>query len=51
MPSYKLTYFNAKGRGEVTRQMFKYKNVEFEDNRIEGTWQEEKPSKEATFRI
>ena len=45
MPSYKLTYFNVRGRGEVTRYMFKLKDVEFEDFRIEGNWQEYKPSK------
>ena len=45
MPSYKLTYFNVRGRGEVTRYMFKLKDVEFEDFRIEGNWQEFKPSK------
>ena len=45
--SYKLTYFNIRGRGEVTRYLFKLKDVEFEDNRIdfaEGTWPELKQS-------
>ena len=45
--SYKLTYFNIRGRGEVTRYLFKMKDVEFEDNRVdfaEGTWPELKQS-------
>ena len=44
MPSYKLTYFNVRGRAEVTRYMFKLNDVEFEDVRLEGTWAEFKPS-------
>ncbi|CAA9998285.1 unnamed protein product [Nesidiocoris tenuis] len=35
MPSYKLTYFNAKGPGEPIRMLLAYMGVEFEDNRIE----------------
>ena len=45
MPSYKLIYFNGRGRAEVARYMFKMNDVEFTDHRIEGTWKEEKPSK------
>ncbi|XP_040274165.1 hematopoietic prostaglandin D synthase-like [Bufo bufo] len=35
MPSYKLTYFNLRGRGEIIRYLFAYTNTEFEDHRIE----------------
>lgn len=35
MPNYKLTYFNFKGRGEILRYIFAYKNTPYEDNRIE----------------
>ncbi|XP_072038013.1 S-crystallin SL11-like [Amphiura filiformis] len=35
MPSYKLTYFNGRGRGEPIRLMFAAKGVPYEDNRIE----------------
>eukprot|EP00058_Branchiostoma_floridae_P024904 XP_002610394.1 hypothetical protein BRAFLDRAFT_209329 [Branchiostoma floridae] len=34
-PKYKLTYFNARGRGEVPRLLFAAAGVEFEDVRIE----------------
>lgn len=34
MPSYKLTYFNGRGRAEVTRYMFAMNDVEYEDVRI-----------------
>ena len=33
MPSYKLSYFNAKGFGENARMLFKVAGVEFEDIR------------------
>ena len=48
MPSYKLTYFNVRGRAEGTRYMFKLKGVEFEDVRLElksDEWKKLKPSK------
>jgi len=35
MPTYKLIYFNAIGRGETIRLLFKLAGVEFEDFRIE----------------
>ncbi|XP_072038015.1 hematopoietic prostaglandin D synthase-like [Amphiura filiformis] len=35
MPSYKLTYFNGRGRGENARMMFAAAGVPYEDNRIE----------------
>ena len=34
MPSYKLTYFDIRGRGEVVRLIFKAAEVEFEDKRV-----------------
>ena len=34
MPSYKLTYFNAPARGEVSRMLFNLAGVPFEDKRI-----------------
>ena len=34
MPTYKLTYFNGKGRAEVARLLFIKNGVEFEDKRI-----------------
>jgi len=35
MPSYKLTYFNGRGRGEISRMLFAAAGVKFEDVRIE----------------
>ncbi|CAH1794689.1 unnamed protein product [Owenia fusiformis] len=35
MPTYKLTYFNGRGFGEITRMIFKQAGVEFEDVRLE----------------
>ena len=35
MPSYKLTYFNARARAELARIIFTVAGVEFEDERIE----------------
>lgn len=34
MASYKMTYMDARGRGELLRLLFAYKGVEFEDVRI-----------------
>ncbi|XP_072167883.1 S-crystallin SL11-like [Diadema setosum] len=34
MPSYKLTYFDARGRVEIARLLFALKGVEFEDVRL-----------------
>ena len=34
MPSYKLIYFNARGRGEMTRLMFAAAGVKYEDCRL-----------------
>jgi glutathione S-transferase len=34
MPSYKLNYFNGRGRAEITRLIFTAAGVSFTDNRI-----------------
>jgi len=40
----KLTYFNVRGRAEVSRLMLAHKGVEYEDNRITGDqWKALKP--------
>ena len=45
MPSYKLTYFKARGAVEVSRFIMAYGGIEYEDIRLEGAeWQELKPS-------
>ena len=36
MPQYKLTYFNGRGRAEVSRLIFAQAGVEYEDKRISG---------------
>ena len=36
MPKYKLTYFNMRGRAEVTRFLFALAEQPYEDVRIEG---------------
>jgi glutathione S-transferase len=44
MPSYKYTYFNVKGRGEIVRLCFAAAGVKFEDKRIEfAEWGTLKP--------
>ena len=45
VPTYKLTYFNARGRAETTRYMLKLADVEFIDNRIDRSWSEDRKSK------
>ncbi|XP_067685411.1 uncharacterized protein [Haliotis asinina] len=45
MSSYKLLYFNGRGRGEVIRLLFTLKGQEFEDKRVtQETWPAEKPN-------
>jgi len=45
MPSYKLTYFDLRGRAELTRLVFALAGTEYEDCRINGEeWQKLKPS-------
>nr|XP_022333862.1 S-crystallin SL11-like [Crassostrea virginica] len=36
MPSYKLYYFNAKGRAEISRLIFAAAGVKYEDVRVQG---------------
>jgi hypothetical protein len=46
MPSYKITYFNAAGRAEITRLVLVAAGQKFEDKRIEfKDWPALKPSK------
>ena len=43
--SYKLTYFNGRGRAETIRMIFAQAGVAYEDVRIEGAqWPQLKPS-------
>ncbi|XP_064391297.1 hematopoietic prostaglandin D synthase-like [Halichondria panicea] len=46
MPTYKLTYFNIRGRVEIIRLIFKQAGVEFEDVRVSQgeEWLKLKPS-------
>ncbi|GMT21667.1 hypothetical protein PFISCL1PPCAC_12964, partial [Pristionchus fissidentatus] len=45
MPAYKLTYFEARGRGEVARDLFYLAGVPYEDLRIpKAEWPEVKAS-------
>ena len=44
MPQYKLTYFNARGRAEVSRLIFAQVGVEYEDKRVSfEEWGQLKP--------
>ena len=46
MPSYKLTYFDVRGRGELIRYVLHAAGRDFEDVRVNGEqWKELKPSK------
>ena len=43
--SYKLFYFNGRGRAEIIRLCFVAKDVKYEDNRLSGEeWAAFKPS-------
>ncbi|XP_078702031.1 hematopoietic prostaglandin D synthase-like [Branchiostoma floridae x Branchiostoma belcheri] len=45
MPTYKLTYFNGRGRGETIRLLFAAGGIKYEDVRIEGAqWPALKPN-------
>lgn len=45
-PKYKLVYFGIRGLAEPIRWMFRMKNVDFEDERVDlDYWQEEKQRK------
>ena len=47
MPTYKLTYFPARGRAELARILFHYTGTQFEDIRVKGEeWQALKASKQ-----
>jgi hypothetical protein len=44
-PSYKLIYFNARGKAELIRFIFAYAGVDYEDERIsQDKWPELKRS-------
>ena len=44
MPSYRLTYFNVRARGETARLLFALKGQEFVDRRVEqADWPALKP--------
>lgn len=43
MPEYKLTYFNARGMGELIRWLFLYADIPFTEERVEmEAWPEKK---------
>merc|ERR1712168_1480039 len=45
MPSYKLIYFESKGRAELTRCMFAYGDIQYTDERFpRAEWPEKKKS-------
>ncbi|NXT27972.1 HPGDS synthase, partial [Syrrhaptes paradoxus] len=45
MPHYKLTYFNLRGRAEISRYLFAYSGTKYEDHRIEpADWPKFKPT-------
>lgn len=45
MPEYKLIYFNARGRAELTRWIFAYGDIAFTDERFEmSDWPAKKQS-------
>ncbi|NXD18530.1 HPGDS synthase, partial [Nothocercus nigrocapillus] len=45
MPHYKLTYFNLRGRAEISRYLFAYSGKQYEDHRIEAAdWPKIKPT-------
>ncbi|XP_048589883.1 glutathione S-transferase 1 isoform X1 [Nematostella vectensis] len=51
MPSYKLHYFNARGRAEPARLAFAAAGIEYEDKRFEGReeWLRVKPELDPPF--
>ena len=49
-PKLKMTYFDARGRGELSRFILAYAGRDFEDNRIQfSEWPALKPSKLCYF--
>ncbi|GFS04056.1 hematopoietic prostaglandin D synthase [Elysia marginata] len=48
MPTYKLSYFNTRGRAEIARLIFAYAGQKFEDNRVSReNWPAMKPSNDS----
>ena len=46
MPSFKLTYFDGRGRAEVARMVFAYAGQNYTDERLQKEdWLKLKPSK------
>ena len=49
MATYKLTYFDLRGRGELIRYIFHYAGITFKDERVPSLvcdeWTKMKPSK------
>ena len=44
MPQYKLTYYNARTRAEVSRLVLAQAGMEYEDKRVSGKeWRQLKP--------
>ena len=52
MPTYKLTYFDFRARGELCRLIFHVAGVEYEDERIiRAEWSKWKPRKSCAERL
>ncbi|NXK37852.1 HPGDS synthase, partial [Piprites chloris] len=52
MPQYKLTYFNLRGRAEISRYLFAYSGQKYEDHRIEAAdWPKIKPNQSDDFTL
>jgi len=52
MPTYKLTYFNGKGRAETTRLVFAAAGIKYEDKRVEkADWGALKPSRNLVHKL
>ncbi|EDV25617.1 expressed hypothetical protein [Trichoplax adhaerens] len=50
MPSYRLTYFNSRGRGEIIRYLFALAGVPYEDVRVTSEeWKKMKSDSKAPF--
>ena len=44
MPTYKLVYFDGRGRAELPRMLFAEAGVKYEDFRVKDNWATEKAS-------
>ena len=52
MTSYKLTYFNSRGRAETIRMLFELAGVHYDDVRIDRTqWPVMKPGMAVTLTV